>query len=128
MIEGPTGVDVPVPVSVTIVVGFCGSLLVTEMLPDALPAIAGENETFKITLPPGVSVLGVDMPETPKELPLTEINEISKFVPPGLVNVNVPVVVVPIVALPKFKLVGSRRRDGSALLIIIVRRKGPDAE
>jgi hypothetical protein len=117
VIEGDTGVDVPVPVSVTIVIGFCGSLLVTEMLPDALPAIAGENETFMVTLPPGVSVLGVDMPETPKEPPLTEINEISKFVPPGLVNVNVPMAVVPIVALPKFKLVELTLICGGAIAV-----------
>jgi hypothetical protein len=117
VIEGPTGVDVPVPVSGTIVVGFCGSLLVMEMLPDALPAIAGENETFKVTLPPGVTVLGVDMPETPKGPPPTETNEISRFVPPALVSVNVPMAVVPIVALPKFKLVELALICGGAIAV-----------
>lgn len=109
--------DVPAPVSVTVVVGFCGSLLVTEMLPVALPAIAGENETFRVTLLPGVTVLGVDMPETPKEPPVTEIKEISRFVPPALVNVNVPVAVVPIVALPRFKLVELALICGGAIAV-----------
>jgi len=105
VMEGATGVDVPVPVSVTIVVGVCGSLLVMVMLPESFPTVVGENDTLNVALPPGAIVLGVVMPETPNASPTTEIKEMSRFAPPALVSVNVPLAVVPTDALPKFKLV-----------------------
>ena len=97
--------DVPVPVSAMIVVGVCGSLLVMVMLPESFPAIVGENDTLNAALPPGAIVLGVVMPETPNAFPTTEIKEMSRFAPPALVSVNVPLAVVPTGALPKFKFV-----------------------
>ena len=105
VMDGATGADVPVPVSVMIVVGTCGSLLVMVMLPESLPAMVGENDTVAVALPPGAIVLGVVMPETPKGPPSTVINEMIRFSLPVLVSVNAPLAVVPTVALPKFKLV-----------------------
>ena len=105
MIVGTTAEEVPDPARVIIAVGVCGSLLVTVMLPESLPAVVGENDTFMVTLPPGTIVLGVDMPETPKGLPLTEINEMIRFAPPGLASVSEPLAVAPTVVLPKFRLV-----------------------
>jgi hypothetical protein len=104
VIVGGTGANVAVPASVMIVVGVCGSLLVMVMLPESVPADVGENDTVNTALFPGVIVFGVVMPETPNEPPLTEINDRIRLAPPAFVIVNVPLAVVPTIALPKFKL------------------------
>jgi hypothetical protein len=105
VIVGATGEEVPDPVRVIVAVGVCGSLLVMMMLPESLPAVVGENDTFTVALPPGTIVLGVVIPETPKGPWLTEINEMIRFAPPALVSVSEPLVVAPTVVLPKFRLV-----------------------
>jgi hypothetical protein len=105
VIVGATGEDVPVPLSVMIAVGVCGSLLVMVMPPESVPADVGEYDTVKTALLPGAIVLGVVMPETLNEPPLTEIIERIRFAPPAFGMVRVPLVVVPTVAVPKFRLV-----------------------
>jgi hypothetical protein len=105
VIVGATAVDVPVPLRLTMVAGLCGSLLVMVIDPVALPAVEGVNDTLKLALPPGAIVLGVVMPVTPNELPLTEINETTRFAPPVLLIVTGPLVVDPVATLPKFRLV-----------------------
>lgn len=104
MIVGATGADVAVPESVMIAVGSCGSLLMIVMLPESVPAAVGAKDTFKMALPPGAMVLGVAIPEIPKGVPLTEINERARFAPPEFVIVSAPLVVDPTVVLPKFRL------------------------
>ena len=115
---GVIAADVPVPVSVIVVVGVCGSLPAMVILPEPLPAVVGENDTLNVALPPGAIVPGVAMPETPKGPPLKEINEMIRFAPPTLVIVNVPWAVVPTVALPKFKLVELTLICGGAVVAV----------
>jgi hypothetical protein len=105
VIVGATAAGVAVPVSAIVAVGVCGSLLVMIMLPVSFPAIVGEKEAFNVALAPGRIVLGVDMPETPKGPPLTEINEMTRFAPPVLLTVSEPLVVFPTTVLPKLRLV-----------------------
>ena len=106
VIVGATEAVVAVPDSAMMVVGVTGSLLVMVTLPESFPAIVGVNDTFNVALAPGAIVLGVVMPETPKGAPPTEIKETTRFAPPALVSVSVPLTVVPTVALPKLTLVG----------------------
>jgi hypothetical protein len=103
--EGATADAVPVPASATVIVGFTGSLLVIVMLPESLPTAVGLNVTPTFTLPPGVIVLGVVIPETPNGAPLTVINEIVRFAPPAFDMLSVLLSVVPTFALPKFRFV-----------------------
>lgn len=105
VIVGATAEEVPVADSATVAAGVFGSLLVMVMLPESLPAVVGVKETFIVALPPGTMVPGVVTPETPKGPALTEIREMIRLAPPLLVMVSEPLVVVPTVALPKFRLV-----------------------
>ncbi len=105
MIVGARLEEAPVPDSATVAVGVFGSLLVMVMLPESLPAVVGVKETFIVALPPGAMVPGVVIPETPKGPGLMEIREIIRLAPPLLVMLSEPLVVVPTVVLPKFRLV-----------------------
>lgn len=105
VIVGATVEEVPVPDSVTVAVGVFGSLLVIVILPESLPAVVGVKETFIVALPPGTMAPGVVIPETPKGPALMEITEMIRFAPPLFVSVSEPLVVVPTVVLPKFRLV-----------------------
>jgi hypothetical protein len=80
-------------------------LLVILIDPESFPVVVGVNDTLKLVLPPGAIELGVVIPVTPKGLPLTEINEMDKFAPPVLLIVTEPLVVVPTITFPKFRLV-----------------------
>jgi hypothetical protein len=63
-------VVVPVPESDT-VVGEVGALLVTTMLPVALPAVVGANFRVKVVLWPGATVRGRETPLKVKADPVT---------------------------------------------------------
>ena len=105
VIVGATTAGVPVPESVMVIVGICGSLLVMVILPESVPVVVGENATVNVELPLGAIVLGVVIPETPNGRVLTEIKEMIRLTPPALVIVSVRLAVAPIIALPKFRLV-----------------------
>ena len=108
VIVGATAAAVAVPASAIVDAGVCGSLLVTVIEPELLPAIVGEYVTFKVTLAPGAIVFGVVIPETPNGPPLTLIREIVRLEPPTLLTVAVPLPVLPTVTVPKFRLAGFR--------------------
>ena|SRR5260370_167273 len=105
VIVGAADPAVAVPASEIVDVGVTGSLLVIVIAPELLPTIVGEYVKFKVTLAPGMIVLGVPMPETPNG-PLTPIREIVRLEPPTLLTAAMPVPVLPTVTVPKFKLVG----------------------
>ena len=105
MIPGATADAVAVPESATVIVGFTGSLLVIVTLPESVPTAVGLNVTPKFTFPPGATVLGVVIPETPKGAPLTVTNEIVRFAPPEFDMLSALLSVVPTFALPKFRFV-----------------------
>jgi hypothetical protein len=61
---------------------------------------------LKVALVPGAIVLGVVIPDTPNGPTLTEIKEIVRLEPPTLLIVAVALPVLPMVTVPKSKLVG----------------------
>jgi len=106
VIVGAADAAVAVPASEIVDVGASGSLLVIVIAPELLPTIVGEYVKFRVTLAPGMIVLGVVMPETQNGPPLTPIMEIVRFEPPTLLTAAVPVPVLPTVAVPKLRLGG----------------------
>ena len=96
----------PVPESET-VVGDPVALLTIEMLLLALPAVVALNWTERVSFCEGARVTGVLPPLTEYSDPLTDICEIATLELPVLVTVTVwEAEEVPVVTLPKFKLVG----------------------
>ena len=79
-------------------------MLVIVTLPESVPAAVGAKDTCNMALLFGAMVAGVVIPESPKGVPVTEIAERTKFVPPMFEIVSAPVTVDPTVATPKFRL------------------------
>ena len=101
----PTGLVVPLPV-IEIVAGDCGSLLLIDRLPDALPVLVGEKDTLIVADCPALTVFGVVIPLTPNSAPFKVITEMFKSEPPVFVSVTLEEAVVPVVTLPNPTLAG----------------------
>ncbi len=82
------------------------ALEVTAKLPVTLPLAVGENFTLKLTLWPAVSVVGKVKPLRLNPEPVALAAEIVMLVPPELVRVSVREPLLPVVTLPKPRLVG----------------------
>ena len=82
------------------------ALDVMAKLPVTLPLAVGENITLKPTLWPAVSVVGKVKPLTLNPEPIALAAEIVTLVPPELVRVSVRGALLPVVTLPKPRLVG----------------------
>ena len=96
----------PVPDRDT-VAGEPVALLTMEMLPLALPLTVGLNWALRVRFCAGESVTGVLPPPIKKPAPLAVICEMVTLEFPVLVIVTFCVAeVVPVVMLPKLKLVG----------------------
>ena len=95
----------PVPVSGTFSVEFA-ALEVMAKLPVTAPPAVGENFVLKLTLWPAVSVAGKVKPLTLNPEPVVLAAEIVTLVPPELVRVSVKEPLLPVVTLPKPRLVG----------------------
>jgi len=96
----------PVPDSVT-VAGDPVALLVIEMLPLTLPATVGLNVTDRVRFCDGDKVTGVLPPVIKKPAPVKVICEMLTLELPVLVMVTVCAAeIVPVVMLPKLRLVG----------------------
>ena len=83
------------------------ALLAIEMVPFALPAAVGWNCVVRVRVCDGESVTGALPPVAEYPVPLTEICEIPTLELPVLVTATFcEVEDVPVVTLPKFRLVG----------------------
>ena len=83
------------------------ALEVIAKLPVTPPPTVGENFVLKLTLWPAVSVVGkVKPPPTLNPEPVVLAAEIVTLVPPELVRVSVSEPLLPVVTLPKPRLVG----------------------
>lgn len=95
----------PTPVRLTIS-GEFGELLTIEMLPLALPAVAGANFAVKDAVCPAPRVTGVASPLVLKPVPDTLACEIEILAEPELVNVTADEPLAPTITLPKVTLNG----------------------
>lgn len=73
----------------------------TEILPWALPADCGVNDAEKVTLSPGVSVVGRGRPLMPNPEPVAEAPVIETGPAPELVRVAGKLWVLPVCTFPK---------------------------
>lgn len=95
----------PVPDSETVNVGFGASEVIVRV-PVALPLEVGAKLTVKLVLCDAVSVSGAFTRLTENPLPLTEICEMDTLVVPVFVIVSDSVPLLPVLTLPKLRLVG----------------------
>lgn len=86
--------------------GDPGALLVSEMLPEALPVAPGANFTVKEVLPPAAIVAGMARPEMLKPFPEAVACVMTVLAFPGLLKVIVAVALLPTFTELKFTLVG----------------------
>jgi len=98
----PIALDVPVPLKVTVVVGFAESLLVIVMLPLVLPAPVGEKVTVTGTFCPELMTFGVVMPVIPNSAPVKETIETVRSVLPAFESTRLAVPFDPIDTVPRF--------------------------
>ena len=94
----------PLPDS-EIVDGDPVALLVTVTLPEALPAADGSKITLNVRLCVGESVTGTAAPVKENPVPLSAICEIFTLALPVFVTVTLFVEEVPVVKVPKLRLV-----------------------
>src|SRR5215472_4995554 len=95
----------PTPVK-PMVAGEFVALLATDTLPVAFPAVEGAKPTFKVAFCPGLRTVPAETPLSLKPAPEMVTPEIVTFELPEFVRVNVRELVLPVLTLPKFKLVG----------------------
>ena len=76
------------------------------MLPFALPVVAGAKVTLKLALLPAASVRGALMPLMLNPLPLIATCEMVTLAVPVLVTVSGSDALLPVVTLPKLRVVG----------------------
>jgi hypothetical protein len=95
----------PIPLS-AMVAGGPGALLLTEMLPELLPAAAGANWAANVALAPGATVWGKASPLMLNPWPDNVADEIVNAAVPELISVMFCEELLPTLTLPKFKLVG----------------------
>jgi len=95
---------VPVPLRLTVAVGFVDELLVMVSLPVTAPVFAGFNCTVSVTACFGLNVTGKLAPETVKPVPDTVAALIVSEAVPLEVSVTDCVDEEPTVTLPKLKL------------------------
>jgi hypothetical protein len=95
----------PVPVR-GIVVGEPGALLVSEMLPLALPAAVGANRAVNVAFCPAAIASGRDNPLMLNPVPDGLACVIVRFPVPRLSSVMVCDAVLPVVTFPKLTLEG----------------------
>jgi hypothetical protein len=95
----------PVPVSGIVIVGSF-ALLAIVMLPEAVPAVVGENCAMKLVLWLAAKVKGAENPTAVKPVPLALTAEIVAFVLPLLVRVMVCWLLLPTDTFPKDALPG----------------------
>ena len=98
-------VAVPAPVRGMVKVGL-EPVEVTVTVPLALAADNGAKVTLKVALCPAESVAGVEIPVTPKPVPLTPTCDMVSVDPPVFVTVSDNTCLLPTVTVPKFRLVG----------------------
>lgn len=107
----------PVPESV-ITIGEFAALLVTVMLPVALPLDAGSNLALSAVLCPLERINPDDTPLTPNPAPATITFEIVTLELPGFVSVTLCVLLLDTLTLPKAKLAALLfRMEGAALTV-----------
>ena len=82
------------------------ALEVMAKLPVTLPPAVGEKFVLKLTLWPAVSIVGKVKPLTLNPEPVVLAAEIVTLVPPELVRVSVREPLLPVVRLPKPRVVG----------------------
>ena len=97
-----------------IVAGDPVALLVTVTFPTALPAADGSKITLNVRLCVGESVTGAAAPVKENPLPLRAICEIFTLAFPVLVTVTLFEEEVPVVTLPKLRLVAVSDSDSVA--------------
>ena len=97
----PVAVEVPLPFSGTVMLGFTGSLLVIPRLPVALPEAAGVNVTAIWADCPAEIVFGVVIPPIVKSAPVTVSSETIRSVVPVLFSTRLLVLFDPTETLPK---------------------------
>jgi hypothetical protein len=88
------------------VVGEPDTLLVIDMLPEALPVAVGANFTLKVVELPAFTLTGTVIPLMVKADPLRLACEIVRVALPGLEIVTVCVLLLPVLTLPKATVVG----------------------
>lgn len=93
----------PVPVKATV---GSESLLTTEIVPEALPAVDGSKTAENVVLWPAPRVTGTVMPLTLKPVPVALTCVIVVLVLPLLLIVTVWVALLPTASLPKAMLPG----------------------
>ena len=101
----------PVPLK-AIVAGEPGALLVSEMLPEALPAEVGVKTALNVVLLPG-EIVWAEKPVTLKPLPDTLSCETVRLAVPEFVRVTVCELLPPTLTLPKLMLDGASVNCGS---------------
>jgi hypothetical protein len=118
----PSAAVVPFPVSVTLVVGVVGSLLVIAIPPVALPVAVGENVTDAEIDWPALTVRGVAIPLIPNSAPFTLISEITKSAVPPLLTTRFVVPLDPTDTVPKSIEVELRDTCGAAVAVTVPER------
>ncbi len=83
-----------------------GALLFTVKLPLTLPAAVGANAMFSVADCPGVKTVPEATPLALNPVPDRVTPEIVTFELPVLLSVELSVLLLPTVTLPKLKLVG----------------------
>jgi hypothetical protein len=105
MVSCGCGGSVAIPLS-AMVSGEFAALLVIEMLPLALPAVAGANFAVNDATCPGVSVTGVAKPLILKPAPETLADEITTLAVPVFVTATATDSLAPLSRVPKTMLAG----------------------
>jgi hypothetical protein len=96
----PTADVEPVPSSVTVVVGFVGSLLVMVKLPVTAPAVVGLNVSATGTDCPALIVFGVAIPVAPNSASFMAITDMVRSEPPVFEMVRFALPVEPTLTVP----------------------------
>jgi len=111
----PTGAEVPVPLSATMVVAPAEELLLNVNWPVVGPSLAGSNSRLNVTACPGSSVTGNAAPEVVNPAPVTDALLIVTGAVPLEVSVtDCGVAAVFTCTLPKAKVVALRVKVGTA--------------
>ena len=97
--------DTPVPVTATTSGEFI-ALFTIVRLPERLLAEAGVKLMVKVEEPPGATESGSPSPDKLKPVPVSDAWVTLRFAVPGLLMVNIWLLVNPTVTLPKFALPG----------------------
>jgi hypothetical protein len=95
----------PLPLNANVYVGLL-ALLLTVMLPVALPAFVGANDTVKLLVCEAASVMGRARPLIWNPAPLTDAFEIVTLEVPRFCNCTVCEFVVPVATVPKLIVEG----------------------